>query len=137
MIKLKINDLLNNIIEDENDPTRRLFRAWITGGYDEAMYERNMERIKNCHTYKKLRSFVIEQFTCFIAYESGCSYNHAQKCIVNYYNNLNNKFAEDWRDDHLGALTSLLMEEIDQTYVELNPDCNRAPATEAGENAIV
>ncbi len=138
MIKKRIEDLLNNIIEDANDITRRSFRAWIDGGYNgEHSYRKNFERVQKANTFKKLRSFTIEQFTCFIAFEAGCSYNHAQKCIVKYYADLDSEFAEDWRSDHLNALTCLLMEEIDQTYVELNPDCNRAPVTEAGENAIV
>ena len=88
MIKKRIEDLLNNIIEDENDITRRSYRGWITGdygGYDS--YVKNMNRIKEATTYKKLRSFTIESFTSFIAHEAGCSYGYAQKSIIKYYVN--------------------------------------------------
>ena len=137
MIKKRIENLLNNIIEDENDITRRSYRGWITGdygGYDS--YVKNMNRIKEATTYKKLRSFTIESFTSFIAHEAGCSYGYAQKSIIKYYADLDSEFAEDWKSDHLNALTCLLMEELDQTFTELHPDTNRAPVTEAGENAL-
>ena len=135
MIKDKINDLLNNIIEDENDPTRRAFRGWIGGDYGEHIYHRNMARIAEATTFKKLRSFVIEQFTSFIAHEAGCSYGYAQKAIVNYYKHMDLLTGRD-NGEHLERLTYFLIEEIDQTYTELYPDTNRAPITEAGENAI-
>jgi len=133
LTKDKIDDLLNNIIEDENDPTRRAFRGWITGDYGEHIYHRNMARIAEATTFKKLRSFVIQQFTSFIAHEAGCSYGYAQKSIVNYYNNLDLLRGRD-NGEHLERLTYFLIEEIDQTYTELHPDTNRAPITEAGEN---
>ena len=84
-----------------------------------------------------MRSFTIEQFTCFIAFEAGCSYGYAQENIVKYYADLDLEFAEDWRSDHLNALTLILMEEIEETFISSFPDSNRAPVTEAGENALV
>jgi hypothetical protein len=126
MIKKRIEDLLNNIIENENDPTRRHFRCWIDGGYNgESSYRKNFERVEKANTLSKLRSFTIEQFTCFIAYESGCSYNYAQKCIVQYFSK-----------DQLNFLTGELMEEIEEMFISFFPDSNRAPVTEAGENAL-
>jgi len=135
MIKSTIDNLLDNIIEDENDPTRRNFRGWINGGYGESMYHKHMKRIENATTFKKLRSFVIEQFTAFIAREAGCSYGYAQKSIVNYYNSLDDRDGLN-RGDSLAGLTYILVEEIDQTFTELHPDSLRAPVTEAGINAI-
>ena len=65
MIKSKINNLLENIIEDDNDLTRRCFRAWIDGGYNgESSYRKNFERVEKANTLSKLRSFTVEQFTC-------------------------------------------------------------------------
>ena len=125
MIKKRIEDLLNNIIEDGNDITRRCFRAWIDGGYDESVYRKNFERVEKANTFSKLRSFTIEQFTCFIAFEAGCSYGYAQENIVKYFNK-----------NELNDLTVLLMEEIEETFISYFPDSNRAPVTEAGENAI-
>ena len=125
MVKKRIEDLLNNIIEDENDITRRCFRAWIDGGYDESVYRKNFERVEKANTFSKLRSFTIEQFTCFIAFEAGCSYGYAQENIVKYFNK-----------NELNDLTVLLMEEIEETFISFFPDSNRAPVTEAGENAL-
>ena len=125
MIKKRIEDLLNNIIEDENDITRRCFRAWIDGGYDESVYRKNFERVEKANTLSKLRSFTIEQFVCFIAFEAGCSYGYAQENIVKYFNK-----------NELNDLTVLLMEEIEETFISFFPDSNRAPVTEAGENAL-
>jgi len=127
MIKKRIEDLLNNIIENENDPTRRHFRCWIDGGYNgESSYRKNFERVEKANTLSKLKSFTIEQFTCFIAFEAGCSYGYAQKSIVQYFNK-----------DELNFLTGELMEEIEEMFISFFPDSNRTPVTEAGENAIV
>ena len=127
MIKKRIEDLLNNIIEDENDITRRCFRAWIDGGYNgEHSYRKNFEKVEKANTLSKLRSFTIEQFVCFIAFEAGCSYGYAQENIVKYFNK-----------NELNDLTLVLMEEIEEMFISFFPDSNRAPVTEAGENAIV
>ena len=136
MIKSKINNLLENIIEDHNDITRRSYRGWITGAYEESMYNKHMDRLKHATTLKKLRSFTIESFTSFIAHEAGCSYGYAQKSIIKYYADLDSEFAEEWRSDHLHALTLILMEEIEEMFISFFPDSNRAPVTEAGENAL-
>jgi hypothetical protein len=126
MIKKRIEDLLNNIIEDENDITRRCFRAWIDGGYNgESSYRKNFERVEKANTLSKLRSFTIEQFVCFIAFEAGCSYGYAQENIVKYFSK-----------DQLNFLTGELMEEIEEMFISFFPDSNRAPVTEAGENAL-
>ena len=123
----KVTQMLGlDLITNENTLTRRLYRAWIDGSYlGEDHYHRNMNRIREADTFKKLRSFVIESFTGFIAHENAVSYSYAQKCIVDYYNNLDEKFAEDWRNDHLQALTFLLMEELEETYADLFPDDQR------------
>ena len=126
MVKKRIEDLLNNIIEDENDITRRCFRAWIDGGYNgEHSYRKNFERVEKANTLRKLRSFTIEQFVCFIDFEAGCSYGYAQENIVKYFNK-----------NELNDLTFILMEEIEEMFISFFPDSNRAPVTEAGENAL-
>ena len=135
MIKSKINNLLENIIEDHNDITRRSYRGWITGAYEESMYNKHMDRLKHATTLKKLRSFTIESFTSFIAHEAGASYGYAQSAIVDYFKHLDILTGRAY-GEHLKILTMRLMEELDQTFTELHPDSNRAPLTEAGENAL-
>ena len=135
MIKSKINNLLENIIEDHNDITRRSYRGWITGAYEESMYNKHMDRLKHATTLKKLRSFTIESFTSFIAHEAGASYGYAQSAIVDYFKHLDLLPGRAY-GEHLKILTMRLMEELDQTFTELHPDSNRAPLTEAGENAL-
>ena len=135
MIKSKIHNLLENIIEDENDITRRSYRGWITGAYEESMYPKHMDRIRHATTLKRLRSFTIESFTSFIAHEAGASYGYAQSAIVNYFKHLDLLTGRAY-GEHLKILTRRLMEELDQTFTELHPDSNRAPLTEAGENAL-
>ena len=135
MIKSKINNLLENIIEDHNDITRRSYRGWITGAYEESMYNKHMDRLKHATTLKKLRSFTIESFTSFIAHEAGASYGYAQSAIVDYFKHLDLLTGRAY-GEHLKILTMRLMEELDQNFTELHPDSNRAPLTEAGENAL-
>ena len=135
MIKSKIHNLLENIIEDENDITRRSYRGWITGAYEESMYHKHMDRLRHATTLKRLRSFTIESFTSFIAHEAGASYGYAQTAIVNYFKHLDLLTGRAY-GEHLKILTRRLMEELDQTFTELHPDSNRAPLTEAGENAL-
>ena len=135
MIKSKINNLLENIIEDHNDITRRSYRGWITGAYEESMYNKHMARLKHATPLKKLRSFTIESFPSFIAHEAGASYGYAQSAIVDYFKHLDLLTGRAY-GEHLKILTMRLMEELDQTFTELHPDSNRAPLTEAGENAL-
>ena len=59
---------------------------WIDGNYADdgyQTYQHNIERINAAYPdRKKMRSFVIDQFTSYIAHEYACSYGHAQKSIV-------------------------------------------------------
>ena len=136
MFKSKIHNLLENIIEDENDLTRRCFRAWIDGGYNgESSYRKNFERVEKANTLSKLRSFTVEQFTCFIAFEANCSYGYAQSAIVDYFKHLDLLTGRAY-GEHLKILTMRLMEEIEEMFISFFPDSNRAPLTEAGENAL-
>ena len=66
--------------------TIRMFSCWIDGSYlGEDHYRQNLERIGACEgNRKKLRSFVIEQFTKYIAHDAQCSYGYAQEVIVDY-----------------------------------------------------
>lgn len=69
---------------DSNHWIRRFFRCWIDGSYNgESHYRANLEYIrKNQNNEKRMRSFVISEFTQFIAKEHDCSYSTAQKAIV-------------------------------------------------------
>ena len=75
-----------NIIECCNHIDRRNFRMWIDGNYADdgyQTYQHNIERINAAYPdRKKMRAFVINQFTSYIAHEYACSYGHAQKSIV-------------------------------------------------------
>ena len=70
-----------------NHFVRRHFRLWLDGSYRRSngadTYHANVERIQNIkYSHKKMRSFIINQFTSFVASDWGCSYGHAQKSIV-------------------------------------------------------
>ena len=66
--------------------TLNMFSCWLDGSYlGEDHYRQNLKRIGECEgNRKKLRSFVIEQFTKYIAHDAHCSYGYAQKVIVDY-----------------------------------------------------
>mgnify|MGYP003146678756 CR=1 FL=1 len=72
------------LIDDVNHPVRRYFRCWLDGSYhDEATYNRNCDYItKNHDNYRRMRSFIIRQFTAYTAYEYNVSFGYAQECIV-------------------------------------------------------
>ena len=72
------------LIDDVNHPVRRYFRCWLDGSYDgEATYKRNCKYILNHHdNHRRMRSFVIHQFTAYTAYEYNVSFGYAQECIV-------------------------------------------------------
>jgi len=78
-----IRDLQGDLL-DCNHVTRRHFRAWIDGSYDgDLVYLDNKAFLMAHHDKpKKLRSWVINQFTQFTANDAYCSYGYAQKVIV-------------------------------------------------------
>ena len=78
-----IRDLQGDLL-DCNHVTRRHFRAWLDGSYNgEESYRTNKAFLMAHHTEpKKLRSWVINQFTQFTATDGYCSYGYAQKVIV-------------------------------------------------------
>ena len=73
----KIHQCPNHVI-------RRNFRMWLDGSYHGAdTYNANVARVQSIKdSPKKMRSFIINQFTSFVASEWDCSYGHAQKSIV-------------------------------------------------------
>ena len=73
----KIHECPNHVI-------RRNFRMWLDGSYHgEGTYHANVARVQSIKdSPKKMRSFVIEQFTSFVASEWDCSYGHAQKSVI-------------------------------------------------------
>ena len=67
-----------------NHFVRRHFRMWLDGSYHGAgTYHANVEALQQIKdSPKKMRSFIINQFTDFISTDWGCSYGQAQKSIV-------------------------------------------------------
>lgn len=99
-----IRDLAGDLL-DSNHVTRRHFRAWLDGSYNgEESYRANKEFLMAHHTEpKKLRSWVINQFTQFTATDGYCSYGYAQKVIVDTIDRdtlekLNTELVEDALD---------------------------------------
>ena len=78
-----IRDLQGDLMDSDN-VTRRYFRAWLDGSYlGEQHYRTNKEFLMAHRTEpKKLRSWVINQFTQFTATDAYCSYGYAQRVIV-------------------------------------------------------
>ena len=89
-----IKSHLNGDLLEPNHITRRMFRCWLDGSYlGEQHYKANVELLMDIkrdgfkfgrgkHLDKKVRSFVICQFTQYIAHEAGnCSSGYAQKVI--------------------------------------------------------
>ena len=79
-------------LTDPNHTSRRFFSLWIEGSYlGEDHRAANLRSIDvtrdgagECSTAspKALRSFIISEFTKFMAADAHCSYSHAQKSIV-------------------------------------------------------
>jgi len=74
-------------IADENTTARQLFRCWLDGSYREddslEFHNSNKDFVNaNYSNFKKLRSFVVSEFTKNIAVDFGCSISTAQKAIV-------------------------------------------------------
>ena len=94
-------DLSGDLLE-VNHATRRFFRCWLDGsylGYDH--YQENLEFLKANHdNSKRLRIFVISEFTKYTAHDADCSYGYAQKVIV-----------ETISKDKLEKLNNLLIED--------------------------
>jgi hypothetical protein len=72
------------LIDDVNHAVRRFFRCWLDGSYlGEAHYRTNCAFLQvNRDKPKRLRSFVIEQFCAYTAYDYGCSMGYAQQSIA-------------------------------------------------------
>ena len=94
--------------------TIRMFSCWLDGSYlGEDHYRQNLKRIGEClDSRKKLRSFVINAFTSYIAHDAQCSYGYAQKVIVDYLgtellHNLNSElidYVTEFYDAHVGEV---------------------------------
>jgi len=90
------------LIDDVNHAVRRFFRCWLDGSYhDEYRYITNCEFIKrHFDNYKQMRAFVISEFVKYTAHEYGCSWSHAQSCIVSAISK-----------DNLARLNDMLIED--------------------------
>ena len=74
---------LSGDLTDPNHVSRRYFSLWLDGSYNgDESRQGNLQKIADCKTPKKLRSFVVSEFTKFMAADHDCSYGHAQKSIV-------------------------------------------------------
>ncbi len=80
-----IRDLQGNVLAGDHH-TINMFSCWLDGSYlGEDHYRQNLKRIGECEgNRQKLRSFVIEQFTKYIAHDAACSYGYAQKVLVGH-----------------------------------------------------
>tara|TARA_R110000824_G_scaffold46305_5_gene133236 strand:+ start:7154 stop:7582 length:429 start_codon:yes stop_codon:yes gene_type:complete len=72
------------LIDDVNTPMRRHFRCWLDGSYNgRKHYLRNCEYLwENRNNQRRLRVFIIQEFSQYIAREYDCSVGHAQKAMV-------------------------------------------------------
>ena len=75
-------DLMNG-----DHATRQLFRCWWDGSYLGAdHYRNNVNFIKaNSHDRKAMRSFVINEFCKYSAYDANCSAGYAQSVIADHF----------------------------------------------------
>ena len=107
------NDLRTGSIADPQHWARSHFGLWIEGSYlGEAHYNSNLDRVRNATTSRKLRSFVIEQFTKFMAHEYDCSFGHAQKCVVA-------AFSEDTLENFTRILVADVLESFEEALEEV------------------
>ena len=82
----------NPVVEDSDNFVRQHFRLFIEGSYGNGSMNDQRETVKALHDivnrqspkakHNALRSWVINQHTSFIATKFNCSYEHAQKCVV-------------------------------------------------------
>ena len=103
-----VNTYRNN--QDANSWARRHFTLWCEGSYENGM-EWETTRLfleENLNNQRRLRQFVIRQFTEFVAYEYGIGYSHAQKCIV----------AAAQGEDELDKYTRVLIDDLIDHFVD-------------------
>ena len=80
-----IRDLQGDVLSGDHY-TINMFSCWLDGSYlGEPHYRKNLAAITECNNNrKKLRSFVINAFTSYIAHDAACSYGYAQKVLVEF-----------------------------------------------------
>jgi hypothetical protein len=109
------SELAGNLT-DPNHVSRRYFSLWLDGSYNgDESRQGNLQKIADCKTPKQLRSFVVSEFTKFMAADHSCSYGHAQKSIV-------------------AALPAATLEQLN---ADLMQDCLEFHADQAGLAAFV
>ena len=69
-------------LTDPNQTARRYFSLWIEGSYKGEEHRRSNLEALLTFSGKQLRTFIISEFTKFMAADAYCSYGHAQKSIV-------------------------------------------------------
>ena len=114
--KHQIANELTGDLTDPNHVSRRYFSLWLDGSYNgDESRQGNLQTIADCKTPKQLRSFVVSEFTKFMAADHHCSYGHAQKSIV-------------------AALPTATLEQL---TADLMQDCVDFHADQAGRAAFV
>jgi len=78
---------LGGDLMDGDHATRQLFRCWLDGSYlGEGHYRSNLKFIKgNNHDRKAMRSFIINEFCKYSAYDANCSAGYAQSVIADHF----------------------------------------------------
>ena len=112
------HQIANELAGDLTDPnhvSRRYFSLWLDGSYNgDESRQGNLQKIADS-TPKQLRSFVVSEFTKFMAADHDCSYGHAQKSIV----------------------SALSTDTLNQLTADLMQDCLEFHADQAGRAAFV
>ena len=116
-----IRDLQGNVLGVDHY-TIRMFSCWLDGSYlGEDHFRQNMKRIGECEgNRKKLRSFIIREFTSYIAHDAACSYGYAQKVLVEHLgldtlNKLNDRlinWAINFHAEQVNPTTSWFFDEV-------------------------
>lgn len=105
---LKPTDAATTLI-DSNHVTRRHFRLWLEGSYlGEEHGNKNKAELKAIIEREGLypcgdvaiEKWAAREFITFTAYEYGCSWSYAQKCIADFIKSSDLTF--DRVNDHLG-----------------------------------
>jgi len=129
-IKQRIFDDLKGSETDSNHVTRRMFRCWLEGSYlGEEHYRQNVADLKKiCDGGLKgfgirMHSWAINQFTRYTAHDADCSYGYAQKCVVEYFKNVERNY-ENLSDPHLDYKHFLWLytEELTEDALDLIED---------------
>jgi len=83
-----VRDLDKDILNNPNHITRRLFTVYLDGSYGqgEGWYEKTKEFIAtHKDNKKKMRQFVIQEFSNYTAIDNSTSLTHTKRAITNHF----------------------------------------------------